>query len=446
MRRSTTGVAALSIVAAFLAVTPLQVSAAEVDPPESGSPALSADGRWLAFISTSSDLLGGNGENDTNGVADAFLLDMQTGTIRLVSSPSSGGSANGPTTEVDVSGDGRYVAFASEATNLLTADANGVASDVFVLDTQTDVLSLASRRGAAGVQGNALSRGVSISDDGSTVAYISYATNLVGGDANNQPDAFVRDLVATSTTLVSTDPKGKQSSAATLKAAISGNGSIVAFQNTAGLVRQDTNGRRDVYVKTLATDKTQLVSFTNGEKPGNLDSTLADLSRTGRFVVFTSNAYNLVTGDTNHVADAFIRDRTAGTTVRVSRRGSTEANGPSYEVAISPDGAYVTFSTEATNLGGVETDENGTALDMFEFEVATKILRRVALDTTGGWANGDTFDPTYGSPSVIAFTSWATDLAASDADVDADVYTRRYTENRDQAGTTTHRSVPAPTA
>jgi Tol biopolymer transport system component len=245
---------------------------------------------------------------------------------------------------------------------------------------------------------------------------------------------------------VSTNSNGKQVNVATLKAAISGNGSVVAFHNTAGLVAKDTNGRRDVYVKILSSGKTQLVSLTNGEKPGNLDSTLADVSKNGRWVVFTSIASNLVSGDTNLVADAFIRDRSGGTTVRVSRRGSTEANGPSYEAAISPDGAYVTFSTEATNLGGVETDENGTDLDMFEYEVATKTLRRVALDTTGGWPNGDSFDPTYGPSSVIAFTSWATDLALSDPDPEADVFTREFGENRDQPGTTTHRSVPAPTA
>jgi hypothetical protein len=445
MRRHAT-VVAVPVVLAALVLFPVQASAQVVPPPESYAPALSADGRWLAFISTSDDLIGGDATNDTNGVADAFLVDLESGIITLVSAPTTGGHANGPTTEVDVSADGRYVAFVSEATNLLSLDVNGVASDVFVLDTQTGALSLVSRRGSTGVQANAASRGVSISDDGARIAFTSYGTNLVSGDTNGQPDAFVRDRVASTTARVSTNSSGKQVTAATLKAVISGNGSVVAFHSTAKMVRQDTNGRRDVYAKTLSTGKTQLVSLTNGDNAANLDSNLADISRTGRYVVFTSIASNLVANDDNGVADTFVRDRTAATTTRVSRNGAIEANAASYDAAVSPDGAYVAFTTTATNLGGTHIDENGSAVDIFEFENATKVLRRVAVDTGGGWADGASFDPTYGPSSVIAFTSWATDLAVTDGEDLADVYTRTYGGDRSLPGTTAHRSVPTAAA
>ena len=438
MRRRTTAVAAVSIACLSLVSVPFPASAQAVEQPVHHSPALSADGRWLAFISTANDLSDGSDVDDL--VSDAFLLDLQTGDIELISRPSTGGAANGRTTEVDVSGDGRFVVFASEATDLLSTDANGIESDVFVFDTATDTLTLVSRRGASGVQGNARSWGVSISDDGSKVAYTSYATNLVGNDDNKQPDAFVRDVVAATTTRVSTNANGREVSAATLKVAISGNGGVVAFQNTAKLVRDDTNGRRDVYVKLLGSGKTQLASVTNGEKPANLDSTLTDISTNGRLVVFTSIATNLAGTDTNSVADAFVRDRSAGTTVRVSRDGSTEANGTTYEAVVSPDGAYVAFTTAATNLGAGMTDANGTALDIFEYDISSKVLRRVVYDSSGGWPDGDNFDPMYGGSSRIAFTSWATDL--SDTDPDADVFTRDFSEDRAAITTMTHRSVP----
>jgi Tol biopolymer transport system component len=442
MRRRTTASAALSIVGLCLVGMPVSAGAQLAEPPESHSPALSADGRWLAFLSSADDLIDAAGSGMDNGVDDAFLLDLQTGDVRLISVPPMGGAADGRTTDVDVSVDGRFVAFASEATNLLPSDANGVASDVFVLDTVTDTLHLASRRGAAGAQGNGDSRNVTISDDGTRVAFSSYATNLVGNDANGQPDAFVRDLAAGTTTLVSTNGNGKQAGSATLEAAISGNGAVVAFHNTSKLVSGDTNGRRDVYVKTLATGKTQLVSLTNREKPANLDSSLTDISRNGRLVAFTSIASNLVPNDSNRVADAFVRDRTGGTTVRVSRNGSTEANGPTYEAAISPDGAYVTISTAATNLASAP-DENDTSLDVLEYEIASGALRRIVHDSGGGWPNGAIFDATYGPSSLIAFTSWATDLAASDPDAEGDVFTREFGATRDAVVTSIHRSLSA---
>jgi Tol biopolymer transport system component len=437
MRRSAT-VVAVSFVGIIGWLVAVPASAEVVEPPESHSPALSTDGRWLAFISTSGDLL--EGDADANGYADAFLLDLQTGTLQLISRLPGGGATNGPTTEVDVSADGRYVAFVTEATNLLATDLNGADSDVFVYDTLTGNLQLVSRRGATGAQGNARSWGVSISEDGSKLAFTSYSTNLVSGDTNGQPDAFVRDLAAPMTTRVSTNSNGKEAASATLKATISGNGSVVAFQNTSKLVSTDTNGRRDVYVKILGSGKTAVASVTNGEKPANLDSTLTDISRNGRYVAFTSIATNLVAGDDNRLADAFVRDRSGGSTTRVSRAGAVEANGTTYDAAISPDGTYVMFSTAATNLGGDVPDENGTALDMYEFDMATKELRHPISDATGGWADGATFDPTYGSSSIVAFTSWATDLAASDADADADVFTRGFAEDRSSVAPATHRS------
>ncbi|HEX6845036.1 MAG TPA: hypothetical protein VF235_07980, partial [Actinomycetota bacterium] len=438
MRRTTRAVAVLASITGSLSLLGLTpASAALTDPPTgpSGSGALSADGRYLAFVSEADNLLDGEAANDTNGVADAFVLDLQTGTIELASRLGAT-QANGATTEVDISADGRYVAFVTHATNLLGTDANGDLSDVFVLDRQTDALTLVSRRGATGAQGNSTSVNVSISNDGTKVAFASYASNLVGNDTNNAADAFVRDLAEPMTTRVSTNSNGRQANAATLYVGLAGGGAVVGFASAASnLVAKDTNGKRDVFVKVLQSGKTQRVSVTNAEKQANGSSTFYGLSDNGKIVAFSSDAPNLVSGDTNAKEDAFARDRTDATTVRVSRRGATQSNGPSYGVAVSGDGAYVTFTTTATNLG-TDADGNGAAADLFEFDLATKALHHLSVDATGGWADAAAFDPAYGPNDTLVFSSYATDLVAGDVDGVADVFTRELGENRD-VGTTT---------
>jgi hypothetical protein len=446
MRRAIRPVAVAACLVSAVFARPLPAAAALSDPSSgpSGLAALSADGRYVAFISSADNLLDGDATKDTNGHDDAFVLDTQTGVIDLVSRTAAA-EANGDTTEVDISSDGNTVAFVSEATNLIGSDANGAVSDVFVVDRSSGGVQLVSRRGAGGVQGAAASWNVSISNDGTKVAFTSYSSNLIGTDTNNAPDAFVRDLVALTTTRVSTDSNGKQANAGTQYVGISGNGAVVGFAATASnLITGDSNGRRDVFVKILATGKTARVSVTNGEKQAKGDSTFYSLSNTGRWVGFTSTAANLVSGDDNALTDAFVRDRTGATTTRVSRKGSTDANGESYGVAVSPDGAYVAFTTIATNLGG-GADANGTLADVYEFDLATKTLALVSVVSGTQQGNEASFDPAYGSAGVLGFTSRASDLVAGDTDGVGDVFTRTFGLSR-SAGTTVLRSCPAPTS
>jgi Tol biopolymer transport system component len=446
MRRSTVSVFVLSVaIRASLVVAAQPATAGITDPPNgpSDTAAVSSDGRYVAFLSAASNLLGGDTALDTNGKTDVFVADTVTHTVRLVSSvPVTHAPADGDATEVDLSADGRYVAFVSEATNLLATDANGELSDVVVFDQQTGALALASRRGLAGAQGDGTSWNVSISSDGSKVAFTSSATNLVAGDTNHVTDAFVRDISTSTTTLVSRNSNGKLENGFTSNAGISGNGAWVAFaSNASNLVNGDSNGKRDIFIQNLSTEKTTRVSLTNADKQANGASSFYDLSSNGRFVVFTSDATNLAGTDGNDVTDVFLRDRTDGTTTRVSKRGTTEANDDSYGAAISPDGAYVAFTTHATNLGGVLVDANGSEADVFEFEVATKTLRLVSKNAIGAWADGATFDPSYGSSSLMTFSSLATDLVLGDLDGVSDVFTRSWPSGR-EGGVTTLRSLP----
>jgi Tol biopolymer transport system component len=215
---------ALSVVVAVTAasvVVPTGAGAVEAEPQPDGmsySPAISADGRWVAFVSEASNLLGGDPSADPNGYADVFLVDTQSSTTRLVSS--AGIPADGDSLDVDISADGRYVVFETFATNVVPGDANGSVGDIVLFDAQTGGLSLVSRRGAAGVQGNDVSFAPTISADGTKVAFGSRATNLIGNDTNGKADIFVRDVVAGVTSRVSTDSSGRQANNTSFDATI----------------------------------------------------------------------------------------------------------------------------------------------------------------------------------------------------------------------------------
>lgn len=414
---------ALSVVVALGGLVPIGgvasiAGALDVVPPDgpSGEPAVSADGRWVAFVSEASNLLGGDAAADTNGVSDVFLVDTESGTIRIVSR-AGGVSADGPSVDPDISADGRYVVFETSATNLLPTDANGAATDIVRFDAQSGTLSLVSRRGVTGAQGDADSFGPTISADGTLVAFGSRATNLVGSDTNGRTDIFVRNVAAGTTTRVSTGSAGGQANNVSYESAISPNGTHVAFSSLASdLVSGDTNGARDVFLKNLGSGKTIRVSVTNSDRQSRGNSNLEDVSLSGREVVFSSSASNLVRNDDNGASDVFVRDRIDGTTARVSRRGTTEANGESFGASISDDGAFVVFQTRATNLAP-EPDGNGVATDIFEFRQATKALVRISVDRDGGWPDGPSAEAAIaGAGQVIAFSSVASDLVDGDDD------------------------------
>ncbi|MEX1262571.1 MAG: hypothetical protein WEE66_01355 [Actinomycetota bacterium] len=418
---------ALSVIVAVLAGA-VSMPPAVADGPElppdgvSYGPAVSADGRWVAFISEASNLLGGDSSADPNGVADVFLVDTQTATIRLVSKAGNA-PADGPSVDVDISADGRFVVFETTATNVVPADANGASGDIVLFDAQSAGLTLVSRRGVAGVQGDADSFAPTISADGTKVAFGSRATNLAANDTNARADIFVRDVVAGATTRVSTDSSGRQANNASYDAAIAPTGGFVALSSLASnLVSGDTNGTRDVFLKNLTSAKTIRVSVTNTERQAKGSSGLEDISADGRSVVFSSFAANLVIGDDNNKGDVFVRNRIATTTIRASRRGAVDGNDDSFGASISDDGAIVVFQTRATNLDAA-SDENGGVSDLFEFRVATRTLVRVSVDLGGGWADGASYDGAIAADgSVLAFASLATDLVPGDTGAGDDVF------------------------
>jgi hypothetical protein len=322
---------------------------------QSDDSAISADGRYVVFKSQASNFVTG----DTNGTSwDIFRKDLQTGAIVRVSTSSSGAQSNGASHDPVVSADGRYVAFRSSASNLVTGDVNGQ-QDVFRKDVQTGTTTLVSVS-SAGVQGNALADDPQISDDGSRIAFHSDATNLVSGDTNAARDVFVRDITAGTTVRVSVDSSGTQGNGASAEASISGDGTTVAYQSDASnLVASDTNAKTDVFAHVLATGVTSRVSVSATGGQQTKASEEPSLSGDGSIIAFDSLGSSLVSGDTNSRKDIFIKDIATGTVTRMSvDTAGVQGNDTSRNASISGDGSTVAFESDSTNL--IANDTNGT--------------------------------------------------------------------------------------
>jgi RHS repeat-associated protein len=378
-------------------------------------PAVSADGRYVAFPSTATNLVPG----DTNGQPDIFVYDRVLGQTTRVSVGPGGVQANGTSVFVSLSADGRYVAFTSYASNLVAGDTNGQ-PDVFVYDRQTGVTTRVSV-GLAGAQANGASQYVSISADGRYVAFVSRASNLVAGDTNGTDDVFVYDRSTGVTTRVSVGPGGAQSSGYCFEPSISADGRYVAFRTAAPLVAGDTNGTDDIFVYDRSTGVMVRASVGPGGTQANSYSVSPSISADGRYVAFESYATNLVAGDTNGLPDIFVYDRSTGVTARVSvGPGGAQSNGYSFDPSISGDGRYVAFRSSASTL--VAGDTNGF-IDVFVYDRSTGVTARVSVGLAGTQANDNSYETAIsGDGRYVVFRSAASNLVAGDTNGALDVF------------------------
>ncbi len=323
------------------------------------NPSISADGRYVAFESHASNLV----PDDTNSDWDVFVHDTITGQTTRISVDSNGNQANGDSYAPSLSSDGRYVTFFSSAPDLVAGDTNG-ALDVFVRDRQNGTTERVSVD-SSGAQGDGDSNYASISGDGRYVAFESWATNLVPADTDGTLDVFVRDRQNGTTERVSVDSSGAQGDGGSNRTSISGDGRYVAFESSAtNLVPADTNGALDVFVRDRQNATTERMSVDSSGAQGDGDSHHASISGDGRHVAFESWATNLVPADTDGTLDVFVRDRQNATTERMSvDSGGTQGNGgESDSASISTDGRFVAFHSFAHNL--VPGDTN-TFFDVF---------------------------------------------------------------------------------
>ncbi len=383
---------------------------------------ISADERYVLFYSEANNLV----SDDTNNALDVFVRDRQTGQTRLVSVDSTGVQGNADSGRSAISSDGRYVAFHSRASNLVSDDTNNFCEvdgdgdlndncrDIFVHDLQTGETVLVSVD-SGGAQANEESFYPSISADGRYVAFNSSATNLVSDDTNERGDIFVHDRQSGETVRVSVDSDGTQANGSSTNPSISADGRYVAFESAAtNLVDGDDNNTWDTFVHDLQTGDTTLVSAALGGGSGDSDSLYAFISGNGRYVVFESYASDLVTGDTGY-GDIFLRDLQTEQTSRVSEPpGGGQADWSSTGASVSSDGRYVVFSSGASNLD-TACDDDSKIYDVFRYDRQTEEMICVSLSTdgsNGNWLSGASFVTADGNR--IAFESSASNLIAGD--------------------------------
>jgi Tol biopolymer transport system component len=327
------------------------------------SPRLSADAQWLLFESVASNLT----RDRTTRVADLFLRDRATGrTRRVIPADRDIGTNAMMLTWPTISGDGRVLAFASSATVLIpSGSTKRPASRIYVMDIATNEITCASLTGRGDMPETGASYAPALSRDGRVVAFTSTVDLEAGDRAGRQPQVYVRDLTHNVTRLVSRAADGAVPNQASYGASVSADGRLVAFVSAASnLGPVDGNRQTDVYVRNLDTDVVTLVSHTRHGKAGNGASSQPALSANGEFVVFVSEASDLVSDpeaphvvDDNLLPDVFLANLRTGTIERVSGGADRVWWSSSDAPAVSEDGTTVVFkSTEPIHPRDLDND------------------------------------------------------------------------------------------
>jgi Tol biopolymer transport system component len=394
-------------------------------------PSVSGDGRFVTFQSRADNL----SDEDDDAVINVYVRDLEAGTTTLVSraGDANGPAANGDSSHARISADGRFVAFESNATNLRTDDVD-TRDDVFVRDLHAGTTTLVSRAsGAAGAPSDGASSEPSISADGRFVAFESDAFNLSDEDLAFA-DVFVRDLQTGTTTLVdrasaTATADGAVADTGARSPSISADGRFVAFASAArNLGDDDRDATADVFVRDLLGRTTTLASRASAVAGGAAADQSAEspsISGDGRFVAFASDAANLDENNLN-VTDIFVRDTQALTTTLVSRASGpagTPSDGASRIPAISADGRFIAFQSEANTLDNANTP--GEHVYVRDRLASVTALVSRASGAAGAAADGLSSDPAIsGDGGLIAFDSDAANLSAEDNDPSFDVFAR----------------------
>ena len=396
----------------------------------STEPALSADGRRVAFTSAATNLTPQKDDNDA--MRDVFVYDQGSGAVQFASRGPAGEAADAASGQPVLDADGSHLAFRSRASNLVAGDTNRFA-DVFVLLPGAGLVRASV--GPGGEEANGASGEPDLSADGRLLVFTSRADNLVAGDENNGDDVFVRNLQTGAVALVSGDAAGVPAEGDSRAPAISAGGRYVSFSSdAANLDTTDDNGREDVFVRDLATGRTTLVSVARGggsgqnRALGGARPQVSDVARDGRFVVFESDATNLAGRDRNRRTDVFVRDTVKQSTTRVSvSTTDEEGGGASYLPTITPDGRYVAFGSRANDL----VAEDAVGPDVFVRDVRRGMTVLVDVTARGRLRGREPALPPPGRPSLsadgatAAFASSAANLAGADTNRLADVFLRR---------------------
>lgn len=379
---------------------------------------LSADGRFAVFESFANNLV----PEDGNKAYDVFVRDMLQNTTTRVSIGSSGDEANGDSGRATISADGRYVAFSSTASNLVADDTND-AADIFVHDLiqrSTVRVSVDSE----GMQSNGNSFDPVLSANGAIVAFVSNASNLDPLDGNATWDVYVHDRKSAATRLISRTPARMAGNAASGSPAISSDGKVVVFSSDAGdLVPEDTNAVSDVFyvVGEAPCIRASVASDGTQANAGSIDPDISDDAST---IVYMSLASNLTPGDVNDTFDIYLHRLPVATTslVSASVKGAP-ADDVSFGPAISGNGAKVSFFSLAHNLIDndatfLHTDVYVKTLSSGAIEVASVDSQGVQ------GTNDNQSSSLSADGSVVAFESGSSNLVPGDGNAAVDVFAR----------------------
>ena len=376
--------------------------------------AMSGNGRYVAFESDATNLVAG----DTNACRDVFVLDTQNGNVRRVSLTAAGEQRAYKSTDAAINFDGTRVVYRASLDNLGSSDVN-LAS--ITPGTITTTRANLRHDGTAPSVHDSSDR-PALSADGSKVVFCSWTRDLVLNDTNNKNDIFVRDIVAGTTVRVSVSTAGVQSDQDSVFPVISADGARVAFESTAStLVPGGTPGRRAIYVRDLTAGTTVRASVNTAEVEAGADCLAPTINADGSRVAFYTEAA-LAGGDTNGTHDVYIRDLGLAQTLLCSvNTAGTIANGGSGFSAINADGTKVAFTSMATNMAPLP--ENGFQ-DIFLRDLTDGTTTLVSKTPAG-------LPPNFMSNSCaisadgtrVAFTSYANNMVAGDGTTTWDVFT-----------------------
>lgn len=398
--------------------------------------AISADGRFVAFVSAASNLVPG----DTNNSDDVFVRDRATGVTSRVSVSSTGSQTTGVIgTEIDISQDGRYVAFISTAAGLVLGDTDA-AADTFVHDLSTGVTTLESVTPTGG-QTSVTSAWTSISGDGSAVAF-----HAGGSEFGTTNTLWVRNRVTGTVTAAIRNVNGVV--AGGQEPSLNFDGRYLAFSSGEHtLVAQPvTTALTDVYVADLSTGDITLVSQSPLGAAANLGSVDPDIDDAGSTVAFHSAASNLVAGDTNNRADAFVRDLATGSTTRVSLSSSggqlSAASDNGQQVAITGDGTRVVFAHLSPNV--TPAPDNNSSVDIFVRDLVDGTTTAASVSSAGLFGNGFADRPVISADgNHVAFKSSSDALVPGDTNARHDTFVRSQTPTDDSPPLVTFQTTPA---
>ena len=328
------------------------------------------------------------------GGRQVYAVNILTGFRTLVSAAPGGVPANGSSVAPTISADGSAIAFLSTATDLVAGAPAGEALYV----SGGGMIRMISAVDVAGAPG-AVSEPVSMSADGTAVAFTS-ATALTSDDTNGEPDVYVCNLDTNVISLVSAAAGGGPANGASGNPSISANGRYVSFESSATNVVSGSNG--GVFVRDLAASKTDVVSVSTRGANQNMSvgapfHQISSISADGRYVAFDSNATNLVQGDVNRRTDVFLRDRKRRTTILVSENNAGfEGNNDSFFPTISPDGKKIAFESLASQLarGG------GPRENVFVRDVALGLTSVVDVGPTGLPLNAEAVKQLLQRPAI----------------------------------------------